>query len=53
MQLSKKLKIFSRLFSPFFKFALIFQHFEKKMTFTAYVFPKLETVKYMVGRMLK
>ena len=47
MQLSKK-KMFSKLFSSFFKCRSNFEHFEKKMTFIDYVFPKLRTVKHIV-----
>ena len=45
MQLSQKQNIFSQLFSAFLKFALNFEHFQKKMTLIAYVFPKLPTTK--------
>ena len=45
MHLSQKQKIFSEFFSAFFKSALNFEHFQKKMTFIAYVFPKLTTTK--------
>ena len=45
MQLSKKQKQFSEIFSAFFKYTLNFNHFEKKMTLTAFVFPKLWTLK--------
>ena len=41
--LSQKQKIFSEFFSAFFEFALNFEHFQKKMTLMAYVFPKLPT----------
>ena len=43
--LSQKQKIFSQFFSAFFEFALNFEHFKKKMTLIAYVFPKLPTPK--------
>ena len=43
--LSQKQNIFSEFFSAFFKSALNFEHFEKKMTLIAYVFPKLPTKK--------
>ena len=43
MHLSIKQKIFSQFFSAFFESALSFEHFQKKMTLIAYVFPKLPT----------
>ena len=43
--LSQKQKIFSECFSAFFESALNFEHFQKKMTLMAYVFPKLPTTK--------
>ena len=43
--LSQKQKFFSEFFSPFFESALNFEHFQKKMTLIAYVFPKLPTTK--------
>ena len=45
MHLSQKEKLFTRFFSAFFKFALDLEHFQKKMTLTAYVFPKLPPPK--------
>ena len=42
MHLSQKQKIFSRFFSAFSESALNFEHFQKKMTLIAYVFPKLK-----------
>ena len=45
MHLSQKPKIFSELFWAFFEFVLNFEHFQKKMTLIAYVFPKLPTTK--------
>ena len=45
MLLSQKLKIFSEFFSSFFESALNLEHFQKKMTLIAYVFPKLFTTK--------
>ena len=45
MHLSQKQNIFSEFFSAFFESALNFQHFQKKMTLMAYVFPKLRTTK--------
>ena len=43
--LSQKQKIFSEFFAAFFKFALNFEHFQKKMMLIGYVFPKLPTTK--------
>ena len=43
MHLSQKENIFSHFFSAFLKSALNFEHFQKKMTLRAYVFPKLPT----------
>ena len=43
MLLSKKDHNFPEFFSSFFEFALNFEHFQKKMTLMAYVFPKLPT----------
>ena len=40
MHLSKKQKLFSAFFSAFFKSKFNFEHFQKKMTLIAYVFPK-------------
>ena len=45
IHLSQKPKIFSELFCAFFEFVLNFEHFQKKMTLIAYVFPKLPTKK--------
>ena len=45
MRLSEKLKTFSGLFTPFPKFALNLEHFEKKKSCIAQVFPKLLTAK--------
>ena len=45
MNLSQKPKIFSKNFSAFFESALNLEHFEKKMTLIAYVFPKLPCTK--------
>ena len=42
MHLSQKQKIFSQFFCAFFKSALYFEHFQKKMALIAYVFPKLK-----------
>ena len=43
--LSQKQNIFSEFFSEFFESALNFEHFQKKMTLMAYVFPKLPNTK--------
>ena len=53
MHLSQKQKIFSQFFSAFFKSALYFEHFQKKMTLIAYVFPKLTTTKNVLREMSK
>ena len=45
MHLSIKQKVFSQLFAAFLESALNFEHFQKKMTLMAYVFPKLPTKK--------
>ena len=45
MQLSEKLEKFSRFFIAFLESALNFEHFEKKMSLMAQVFPKLLTPK--------
>ena len=46
--LSQKQKSFSRFFSPFFKSTLNFEHFQKKMTLIADVFPKLASPKKVI-----
>ena len=48
MNLSKKKTTFSELFSAFFKCTSNFEYFQKKMTFLAYVFPKLRSPKDVV-----
>ena len=53
MHLSQKQKIFSRFFAAFFKSALNFEHFQKKMTLIAYVFPKLPTTKNVLRQISK
>ena len=45
MHLSQKQNIFSEFFSAFFESALDFEHFQRKMTLIAYLFPKLPTRK--------
>ena len=53
MHLSQKEKIFSELFSAFFASAFNFEHFQKKRTFIAYVFPNLTTTKNLLRQMSK
>ena len=53
MHLSQKQKIFSQFFSAFFESALNSEHFQKKMTLIAYVFPKLATTKNVLRQMSK
>ena len=53
MHLSQKQKIFSQIFSAFFASALNLEHFQKKMTLIAYVFPKLPTTKNLLRQMPK
>ena len=53
MHLSQKENIFSQFFSVFFESALNFEHFQKKRTFIAYVFPKLPTTKNLLRSMSK
>ena len=48
MHLSQKEKKNSLLFCAFFKSTLHFEHFQKKMTLIAYVFPKLRTLQHVV-----
>ena len=43
--LSQKQMVFSKFFAAFFESELNFEHFQKKMTLIAYVFPKLPTTK--------
>ena len=45
MQLFHKWKTFSRFYAEFLTYRLNFQHFQKKLTFKANVFPKLRTRK--------
>ena len=45
MHLSQKQNIFSEFFSAFFESDLNFEHFPKKITRLAYVFPYLPTTK--------
>ena len=53
MHLSQREKIFSQFFSAVFESALNFEHFQKKRTFIAYVFPKLPTTKNLLRQMSK
>ena len=45
MHLSQKQKISYEFFSAFFKSALYFEYFKKKITLIAYVFPKSPTTE--------
>ena len=45
MHFSQKENIFSQFFSEFFESSLNSEHFQKKMTLIAYVFPKFPTAK--------
>ena len=51
--LSQKQNISSQFLSAFFKSALNLEHFQKKMTLIAYVFPKLPTTKNVLRSMSK
>ena len=53
MHLSQKQKIVAQFFAAFFESALNFEHFQKKMTLIAYVFPKLLTTKNVLRQMSK
>ena len=53
MYLSQTQKISSEFFSAFFESALNSEHFQKKMTLIAYVFPKLPTTKNVLRQMSK
>ena len=53
MHLCQKEKIFSEFFSAFFESALNSEHFQKKMTLIAYVFPQLPTTKNVLRQMSK
>ena len=46
--LSQKQETFSQFFSPFLKSTLNFEHFQKKMTLIADVFPKLPSPKNVI-----
>ena len=45
MHLSQKKNVFFEFLIAFFEFALNLEHFQKKMTLIAYLFPKLPTTK--------
>ena len=47
--LSQKQKSFSQFFSVFLKCTLNFEHFQKKMTLIADVFPKLPSPKKVIA----
>ena len=53
IHLSRKEKTFSEFFSVFLESALNSEHFKKKMTLIAYVFPKLPTTKNLLRQMSK
>ena len=53
MQLSQKQKSLSEFLDAFWKSMLNFEYFEKKMTLTAFVFPKLRTLKTWLDKCLK
>ena len=53
MVLSEKWKTFSEFLVSLLKPTSNFKHFEKRMIFTANVFPKLQTMKILVRRLSK
>ena len=53
MHLSRKQMSFSQYSYAFFESALSLEHFQKKMTLIAYVFPKLPTTKNVLRQMSK
>ena len=53
MHLSRKQKSFPEFFSAFLEPALSLEHFQKKMTLIAYVFPKLPTTKNVLRQLSK
>ena len=53
MHLSRKQKSFSEISCAFFESALSLEHFQKKMTLIAYVFPKLSTTKNVLREVSK
>ena len=53
MQLPQKQKYFSEFSVKYLKSRLNFEHFKKNMTLTAFVFPKLRTLKTWLDKCLK
>ena len=53
MHLSRKQKSFPQVSCTFFESALSLEHFQKKMTLIAYVFPKLPATKNVLRQMSK
>ena len=53
MHLFRKQKSFSEYSLAFFESALSLEHFQKKMTLIAYVFPKLPTTKNVLRQISK
>ena len=53
MHLSRKQKSCSEFSCGFFESALSLEHFQKKMTLIAYVFPKLTTMKNVLRQLSK
>ena len=53
IHLFPKQKSFSEFSCAFFESALSLEHFQKKMTLGAYVFPKLPTTKNVLRQMSK
>ena len=53
MHLSRKQKSLSEFSHAFFESALSLEHFQKKLTLIAYVFPKLPTTKDVLRQMSK
>ena len=53
MLLSRKQKSFSEFSCAFLESGLSLEHFQKKMTLIAYVYPKLPTIKNVLRQMSK
>ena len=53
MHISQKERIFSQFIWAFFESALNSEHFQKKMTLIAYLFPKLPTTKNVLIQVSK
>ena len=53
MRLSEKQKEFSEFFSPILKSRLNFEYFQKKMTYTAYIFLKLRAGNTWLNKSFK